>query len=243
MALFAAREWHRLVRAPRSARSPTSSPSTSRPSSPSRAIALRRRCADAAVVPGRPSRCWRSARSRPSCWRSSATTIRSGMPAACSISACRRWRWWRCAVLPPQGALIVLGLFLIVWATDTGALVFGKLIGGTEAGAAHVARQDLGRHHRRQHHRGGGLRRSTSPSSASTSLLAMLFALVFSVVAHGGDLFEILRQAPLRHQGFRRSDPRPWRRAGPHGFHVRRRVVLALLVFVLHFNPLFGGHA
>jgi phosphatidate cytidylyltransferase len=29
-----------------------------------------------------------------------------------------------------QPALIVLGLFMIVWATDTGALVFGKLIGG-----------------------------------------------------------------------------------------------------------------
>ena len=33
-------------------------------------------------------------------------------------------------VFPLQPALIVLGLFLIVWATDTGALVFGKLIGG-----------------------------------------------------------------------------------------------------------------
>ncbi|HEX4178506.1 MAG TPA: phosphatidate cytidylyltransferase, partial [Rhizomicrobium sp.] len=30
-------------------------------------------------------------------------------------------------IYPPQGALVVLGLFLIVWATDTGALVFGKL--------------------------------------------------------------------------------------------------------------------
>ena len=29
-----------------------------------------------------------------------------------------------------QGAWLIIGLFLAVWATDTGALVFGKLIGG-----------------------------------------------------------------------------------------------------------------
>ena len=31
---------------------------------------------------------------------------------------------------PPRGALVIIGLFLIVWATDTGALIFGNLIGG-----------------------------------------------------------------------------------------------------------------
>ncbi len=33
-------------------------------------------------------------------------------------------------VVQPNGALIVAGLFLIVWFTDTGALIFGNLIGG-----------------------------------------------------------------------------------------------------------------
>ncbi len=31
---------------------------------------------------------------------------------------------------PPHGAIIVVGLFIIVWATDTGALICGNLIGG-----------------------------------------------------------------------------------------------------------------
>src|SRR6185312_2385185 len=32
--------------------------------------------------------------------------------------------------LAPKGPTVVLGMFLIVWSTDTGALIFGKLIGG-----------------------------------------------------------------------------------------------------------------
>ncbi|HEY5083120.1 MAG TPA: phosphatidate cytidylyltransferase, partial [Rhizomicrobium sp.] len=30
----------------------------------------------------------------------------------------------------PRGAMILVGMFLIVWATDSGALIFGNLIGG-----------------------------------------------------------------------------------------------------------------
>ena len=29
---------------------------------------------------------------------------------------------------PPHGAIIVVGLFIIVWATDTGALICGMLV-------------------------------------------------------------------------------------------------------------------
>ncbi len=52
--------------------------------------------------------------------------------------------------MPLQGAMIVMGMFLIVWATDTGALVFGKLIGGKKIAPKLSPGKSLGGHHRRQ---------------------------------------------------------------------------------------------
>jgi phosphatidate cytidylyltransferase len=144
---------------------------------------------------------------------------------------------------PPHGALILVALFLIVWATDTGALVCGKLIGGprlapklspgkTWAGtiggsviaalvyAAYV---------------GGFL--------GGATLAAGLFAFLFSFTAHGGDLFEswVKRHFGLKDIGSVIPG---------HGGVLDRMdstllaaPVLALLVFVAHLNPLFGVHA
>jgi phosphatidate cytidylyltransferase len=70
----------------------------------------------------------------------------------------------------------------------------------------------------------------------------MLFALVFSIAAHGGDLFESLVKRRFGTKDSGGLIP-------GHGGMLDRMdsmfaasVVLALLVFGLHFNPLFGGH-
>ncbi len=143
--------------------------------------------------------------------------------------------------LAPQGSQTVLGLFLIVWAADTGALVFGKLIGGAKI-APRISP--------------GKTWAGTIGGSITAAMvfalyiailsfnvpLAMLFAFAFSFVAHGGDLFESLVK---RHFGTKDSGGL----IPGHGGVLDRvdslfaaSVVMALLVFALHFNPLFGGH-
>ncbi len=144
--------------------------------------------------------------------------------------------------LPSQGALIVLGLFLIVWATDTGALVFGKLIGGRKM----APRLSPGKTW------AGTIGGSVTAALVFglyiaffgfNVLLAMLFAFVFSFTAHAGDLFESLVK--------RRFNAKDSGALIPGHGGVLDRVdslfaagtVLALLVFGLHLNPMFGGHS
>jgi phosphatidate cytidylyltransferase len=141
----------------------------------------------------------------------------------------------------PRGTEIVLGLFLIVWSTDTGALVFGKLIGGKKLAPAISP---------------GKTWAGTIGGSVCAALVyglyiaffsfpllpAMLFALLFSATAHLGDLFESLvkRRCGTKDSGGLIPG---------HGGALDRMdstfaaaPVMALLVFGLHFNPLFGGH-
>jgi phosphatidate cytidylyltransferase len=143
-------------------------------------------------------------------------------------------------VLPAQGALTVLGLFLIVWATDTGALVFGKLIGGKKiAPKLSPGKTWAGTI--------GGSITATVVFGLYIALFgfnamaAMLFAFVFSFAAHAGDLFESLVK---RRFGYKDSGGL----IPGHGGILDRMdslfaasVVMALLVFGLHFNPMFGG--
>ena len=141
-----------------------------------------------------------------------------------------------------QGLQIVLGLFLIVWATDTGALVFGKLIGGARI----APRLSPGKTW------AGTIGGSVSAAVVYGLYLGvlgfhvlagMVFALLFSLVAHSGDLLE---SAIKRHFGKKDSGTM----IPGHGGILDRMdsiflasVVLALLVFGARFNPLFGGHA
>ena len=143
----------------------------------------------------------------------------------------------------PHGSLIVIGLLLIVWATDTGALICGNLIGGlrlapklspgkTWAGtiggsvlAALVFAFYIG------NFLGGSM------------LPALAFGFFFSFIAHGGDLAESLVK---RRFGIKNSGSL----IPGHGGVLDRldstlaaAPVLALLVFAAHFDPLFGVHA
>ena len=143
--------------------------------------------------------------------------------------------------LAPQGPQSLLGMFLIVWATDTGALVFGKLIGGAKL-APRISP--------------GKTWAGTIGGSITAAMvfglyiaffsfnvpLAMVFAFVFSFVAHGGDLFESLVKRRFGTKDSGALIP-------GHGGVLDRvdslfaaSLVMALLVFGLHFNPLFGGH-
>jgi phosphatidate cytidylyltransferase len=138
-----------------------------------------------------------------------------------------------------RGALVIVGLFLIVWATDSGALIFGNLIGGPRMAP----------------------RLSPSKTWAGTiggSITAALifgcyiwllggalwiaapFGLVFSLTAHAGDLFE----SSVKRR-FGRKDSGAL--IPGHGGVLDRMdsticasVVMALLVFLTGLNPLFG---
>jgi phosphatidate cytidylyltransferase len=144
--------------------------------------------------------------------------------------------------LAPQGPQILLGLFLIVWSTDTGALLFGKLIGGAKIAPKLSP---------------GKTWAGTIGGSITAAIVfglyiavldfgvtkAMVFALAFSLIAHLGDLFESLVK---RRFGYKDSGGL----IPGHGGALDRvdsllacSFVMALLVFGLHFNPLFGGHA
>jgi phosphatidate cytidylyltransferase len=142
----------------------------------------------------------------------------------------------------PQGVQTIVGLFLIIWATDTGALVFGNLIGGPRL----APRLSPGKTW------AGTIGGSLTAAAVFGLyiaffgfhvLLAMLFAFVFSFAAHAGDLFESLVK---RRFGYKDSGSM----IPGHGGVLDRvdstfaaSVALAVLVFVLHLNPLFGGHS
>ena len=134
MAVFAAREWHRLVRSPAQRQIADHRP---RSHVQTAITVFAVACALVALLlcaifsRRRRWRCWRRALLRRLCLgedapRSSAVA----WPRACSISAMPSLALVALQALAPQGSKVLFGLFLIVWATDTGALVFGKLIGG-----------------------------------------------------------------------------------------------------------------
>ena len=143
---------------------------------------------------------------------------------------------------PAQGTWTIVGLFLIVWSTDTGALIFGKLIGGSKLWpAVSPGKTWAGTV--------GGTVTAMAVYAVFAALLSLemlpslVLAFGLSVIAHLGDLLE---SALKRRFGSKDSGGL----IPGHGGALDRMdsmlaasVVLALLVFVLHLNPLFGGHA
>lgn len=142
-------------------------------------------------------------------------------------------------MFPHRGALVIIGLLLIVWATDTGALIFGNLIGGPRmAPKLSPSKTWAGTI-------GGSLTAAVIFGLYILLLggslgIAALFALVFSATAHAGDLFEsfVKRRFGMKNSGSLIPG---------HGGVLDRMdstlaagLALALLVFLFHFNPLFG---
>jgi phosphatidate cytidylyltransferase len=139
----------------------------------------------------------------------------------------------------PRGALVIVGLLLIVWSTDTGALIFGNLIGGPRM-APRISPSKTWA--------------GTIGGSVAAAVIfglyvwllggalwfAALFGLIFSITAHAGDLFESFAK---RHFGVKDSG---YLIPG-HGGVLDRMdstmfasVALMLLVVLTGFNPLFG---
>lgn len=136
---------------------------------------------------------------------------------------------------------LVVGFFLLIWATDTGALLFGKLIGGRKLAPRISPGKTVA----------GTLGGSVCAAIVYglyigfygfAMLPAMLFAFAFSAVAHGGDLFESFIKRKFGRKDSGSIIP-------GHGGVLDRvdstfaaAPVMALLVFVLGLNPLFGGY-
>ncbi len=239
MTLFAAREWHRMVRAPAKAAQMERHALHIQTiiTGATTACALTAMvyeivpAAFASLVLGAvASYVWAQRNDDNPLWHAGGV-LYIGLPAMALVAL---------RVFPLQPQLVILGLFLLVWATDTGALVFGKLIGGPKL----APRLSPGK-----------TWAGTIGGSITAMVVygfyialfgfdaesAMVFAFAFSFVAHGGDLLEsfIKRRFGLKNSGGLIPG---------HGGMLDRvdslfaaSVVLALLVFVFHFNPLFGG--
>jgi phosphatidate cytidylyltransferase len=141
----------------------------------------------------------------------------------------------------PNEVCVLLDLFLIVWATDTGALILGNLIGGpklvpnlspnkTWAGTL------------------GGMLAASAAAAIFVAVLhgrpaqAAVFAAVLSGVAHGGDLFEswVKRQFQFKDSGGLIPG---------HGGALDRldstlaaSTAMAFAVFAIGADPIFGAH-
>ena len=239
MTLFAAREWHRMVRDPAKAAAAdrqafhiqtiiTGATTTLALT----AIVLRIvPAAFACLVLGIvASYVWAQRHDDNPLWHAGGV-LYIGLPSMALVAL---------RVFPLQPQLIVLGLFLLVWATDTGALVFGKLIGGPKI----APRLSPGKTWSGTI---GGSITATVIYGFYIALFgfdaesAMVFAFVLSFVAHAGDLFESLvkRRFGLKNSGGLIPG---------HGGILDRvdslfaaSVVMAVLVFGFSFNPLFGG--
>ena len=241
MILLGAREWHRMVRVPAKAAIADQQPLHSQTAITGATIALAVTALCFKLAPlafvllaagTAASFVWARRQDDNPFWHAGGV-LYLGLPTLALVGL---------RVLSAQGALTVLGLFLIVWATDTGALVFGKLIGGRKLAPKLSP---------------GKTWAGTIGGSITAAMVfglyiaffgfeavpAMVYAFAFSFVAHGGDLFESLVK---RRFGFKDSGGL----IPGHGGVLDRvdslfaaSVVLALLVFGLHFNPMFGGRA
>lgn len=237
--LFGAREWHRMVRAPEALGGPKAVHLQTALTAFSLAVAvallleISAWAALAVLVAGAGLSFVLAARQGGNPLWHAVGTLYLGLPVLALVALRAK---------EAQGLHIVLGLFLIVWATDTGALVFGKLIGGARI----APRLSPGKTW------AGTIGGSLCAAAVYglylgvlgfDMLAGMVFALLFSVAAHGGDLLE---SAIKRHFGRKDSGTM----IPGHGGVLDRMdstllagVVMALLVFYAHLNPLFGGHA
>jgi len=140
----------------------------------------------------------------------------------------------------PYGAWIIVGMFLAIWATDTGALIVGNLIGGPRLWPALSPNKTW-----------SGTLGAIAIAAiveaiyvaalGGSALLAGFYGALVAVVAHGGDLFESWVK-----RAFRRKDSGGL--IPGHGGVLDRidstllTAPLVALAVAVGFNPLFGAH-
>lgn len=243
MALFAAREWHRLVRSPAQREMTDHQPihiqtvitAVSVVFAVGAILLKIPLLAFLSLAIGTSLSFWWARRRQDNPFWHAAGVLYIGLPSTALVAL---------QSLASKGPSIVLGLFFIVWATDTGAMVFGKLIGGKKiAPRLSPAKTWAGTI-------GGSISAALVfelylfmiLGFGFNALSAMVFALCLSFVAHGGDLLESLVK---RRFGYKDSGGL----IPGHGGVLDRMdsmfatsVVLSILIFTLHINPLFGGH-
>ena len=141
----------------------------------------------------------------------------------------------------PHGAWVLVALFLIVWATDTGALVFGNLIGGPKFVPVLSPNKTWSGTI-------GGIVAAGIVLAIFIALMgghalaAALFGAAMGVVAHAGDLFESWAKRCFHLKDSGSIIP-------GHGGVLDRIdstlatvVALAIVVLVFGFDPLFGAY-
>jgi phosphatidate cytidylyltransferase len=231
MTILAAYEWHRMVAAGQDYRVETAITSLTAAAAVLVLLMLRQigpallAVAIGALIAALAAR----GRGRNPVWQG-VGVVYLGLPAIALVSL---------RAFPERGWQVIAGLFLIVWATDTGALIFGKLIGGPRMAPVLSPSKTWA----------GTIGGSVTAALVfgcyiwllgGTLWIAALFGLLFSVVAHVGDLFEsfVKRRFGIKNSGSLIPG---------HGGVLDRMdstifasVALALLVFDAHFNLLFG---
>ena len=143
--------------------------------------------------------------------------------------------------VPRQGVWLIAGLFIVVWATDTGALVAGNLIGGPKLSPELSPNKTWAGTI-------GGIGAAAILEAVYVAALgghalgAALFGAGLAVVAHLGDLFESWVKRRFRTKDSGSLIP-------GHGGVLDRidstlsaAVALAIAVFLFHLDPLFGAH-
>ena len=143
-------------------------------------------------------------------------------------------------MLAPHGALLVLGMLLAVWATDTGALIIGNLVGGPKLWAALSPNKTWAGFF-------GGVAIAaivTAIYATAFGVSAMqggLFGAGVSVIAHAGDMLESWAKRQFRIKDSGGLIP-------GHGGVLDRidstllaSIALAVLVLVIGIDPLFGA--
>lgn len=140
----------------------------------------------------------------------------------------------------PHGAWLTLSLFLAVWATDTGALASGKLIGGPRLAPSLSPNKTWSGIF-------GGIAAAAGVEAGLAGILdgavwaAAGYGAGLALAAHAGDLFESALKRLFRVKDSGASIP-------GHGGVLDRidstlsaALALAVLVFQFHFDPLSGA--
>ncbi len=143
--------------------------------------------------------------------------------------------------IPAHGTWLIVGLFIVVWATDTGALIAGNLIGGPKLAP------ELSPNKTWSGTIGGIVAAAILEAIyiaviGGNAVAAALFGAGLAVFAHLGDLFESLVKRLFRTKDSGGLIP-------GHGGVLDRidstlfaSVALAIVVFALYLDPLFGAH-